>query len=52
MADITPLIHRLKVPGLALPLAGGGSFDLSAEQSSNFTLLVFHRGLHRSICKT
>lgn len=52
MTDITPLVPRQKVPVLTLPLVGGGTFDLSAEQSSNFTLLVFYRGLHCPICKT
>jgi peroxiredoxin len=51
MSDITPLIPRKPVPALALPLAGGGSFDLSSEKPENFTLLVFYRGLHCPICK-
>lgn len=51
MTDIVPLLPRQTVPALRLPLAGGGSFDLSAEQPTHFTLLVFYRGLHCPICK-
>lgn len=52
MSDLTPLFPREKVPGLKLPLAGGGIFDMSAEKPAEFTLLVFYRGLHCPICKT
>lgn len=52
MSDITPLLPRQPVPALALPLAGGGTFDLAAERPERFTLLVFYRGLHCPICKT
>jgi peroxiredoxin len=51
MPHITSLIPRKPVPPLALPLAGGGSFDLPSEAPENFTLLVFYRGLHCPICK-
>jgi len=43
---------RLPMPGLELPLAGGGRFALSAEQPRAFTMIVVYRGLHCPICKT
>lgn len=52
MTELTPLFPRQKVPGLKLPLAGGGNFDIAAERPTKFTLLVFYRGLHCPICKT
>ena len=51
MSDITPLIPRQPVPGLSVPLAGGGKFDLGAEKPKNFQLLVFYRGLHCPQCR-
>lgn len=51
MTDISPLLPREPVPALALPLVGGGTFDLAAESPERFTLLVFYRGLHCPICK-
>ncbi|WP_027136376.1 peroxiredoxin-like family protein [Geminicoccus roseus] len=51
MTDLTPLFPRQKVPGLSVPLAGGGTFDLADEKPGNFTLVVFYRGLHCPICK-
>jgi peroxiredoxin len=52
MADITPLIPRQPVPALAVPLAGGGRFDIDKEKPDRFTLVVFYRGLHCPICRT
>lgn len=52
MIELTPLFPRQRVPGLKLPLVGGGSFDIAAESPAKFTLLVFYRGLHCPICKT
>ncbi len=43
---------RTKVPGLDLPLLGGGRFDLAAKRPQSFSMLVFYRGLHCPICKT
>jgi hypothetical protein len=39
VSDLTPLFPRQKVPGLKLPLAGGGMFDVAAERPAKFTLL-------------
>ena len=46
----TPLMPRQPVPELSLPLAGGGTYKLSAQTPKNFTLVVFYRGLHCPIC--
>ncbi|MDE2014700.1 MAG: AhpC/TSA family protein [Alphaproteobacteria bacterium] len=43
---------RLSVPGLDLPLVGGGRFLLREEQPASFTMIVVYRGLHCPICKT
>jgi peroxiredoxin len=51
LSDITPLIPRQPVPALAVPLAGGGKFDLATESPKNFTLVVFYRGLHCPQCR-
>jgi peroxiredoxin len=51
MSDIVPLVPRQKVPPLAVPIAGGGAFDLAAENPGHFTMLVFYRGLHCPQCK-
>ncbi|MBN9014302.1 MAG: AhpC/TSA family protein [Bradyrhizobium sp.] len=52
MTDIAPLFPNQTVPPLGIELAGGGSFDLASEKPTNFTLVVFYRGLHCPICKT
>lgn len=46
------LIPRQKTPALTLPLVGGGSFDLSTENSERGTVVCFYRGLHCPICAT
>jgi peroxiredoxin len=38
-------------PPLRLPLAGGGVFDLAAENPGSFTLVVFYRGWHCPVCR-
>lgn len=38
-------------PPLAVPLAGGGFFDLARTTPRNFTLIVFYRGYHCRRCK-
>lgn len=43
---------RLTVPGMDLPLVGGGRFLLSAEKPAAYTMIVVYRGLHCPICKT
>ena len=49
---ISPLFPRQKVPDLALPLVGGGTWRLSDQQPQNFTMVVVYRGLHCPICAT
>ena len=51
MSDLVPLFPRRSVPALRVNLVGGGQFDLASEKPTNFTLLVFYRGLHCPICK-
>ena len=40
------------VPGLDVPLVGGGRFRLADSRPSAFTMVVFYRGYHCPICKT
>ncbi|MFC3677138.1 peroxiredoxin-like family protein [Ferrovibrio xuzhouensis] len=51
MTDLITLFPRQPVPALAVDLAGGGIFEITAERSRTFTLVVFYRGLHCPICK-
>jgi peroxiredoxin len=44
------LTPRLPVPGLDLPLIGGGRFILGVPPAPTFSLLVFYRGLHCPVC--
>ena len=48
--DLVPLMPRQQVPPLAVRLAGGGRFDLAAEQPRIVTLIAFYRGLHCQQC--
>lgn len=43
---------RQPVPGLELPLVGGGTYSLASEKPSAFNMVVIYRGLHCPICKT
>jgi peroxiredoxin len=52
MTDLVLLFPRQPVPQLRVDLVGREAFDLGMEKPSNFTLLVFYRGLHCPICKT
>jgi len=52
MTDLVTLFPRQPVPPLDVGLADGGTFDIAAEKPASFTLVVFYRGLHCSICKT
>jgi peroxiredoxin len=52
MTDIRPLVPHQRVPQLAVPLVGGGHFNIASEISERFTMIVFYRGLHCPICKT
>ena len=38
-------------PALSLPLAGGGTYDLSAQSPDAATMVIFYRGLHCPVCK-
>jgi peroxiredoxin len=44
------LMPRQPVPALRVPTLATGEFDLASDAASNFTLLVFYRGLHCPIC--
>lgn len=44
------LLPRLPVPPLVVDTVAHGAFDLAAETSENFTLVVFYRGLHCPLC--
>jgi len=50
MTDLRPIIPRQQAPQLALPLAGGGVYDLALETPRLFSMLVFYRGLHCQQC--
>lgn len=41
-----------KAPTLSLPIAGGGTFDLSAQSPDAATMVIFYRGLHCPVCET
>lgn len=45
------LIPNQKVPDLELPLTIQARFELAAQTSDKFTMLVFYRGKHCPICK-
>jgi peroxiredoxin len=42
---------KQKVPSLKLDLINGTSWELSKQNSENFTMLIFYRGLHCPVCK-
>ena len=46
------LMPRQKTPNLALPLLGGGEFDLTTDGSERGTVVCFYRGLHCPLCAT
>lgn len=39
-------------PDMTLPLAGGGTYDLSAQTPDAATMVLFYRGLHCPVCET
>jgi len=51
MTQHTVIVPREKAPSLDLQLVGGGTWSLDAQDSENFTMLVFYRGYHCPICK-
>lgn len=44
------LIPRQAVPSLQVPTLDHGNFSLAEDAASNFTMVVFYRGLHCPIC--
>jgi len=52
MTQHNVIVPREKAPSLDLPLVGGGTWSLAAQDSEKFTMLVFYRGYHCPICKT
>jgi peroxiredoxin len=44
------LIPRQPVPALTVPTLAHGDFTLAADAASDFTLVVFYRGLHCPVC--
>lgn len=46
------LLPGTAAPALSLPLAGGGTFDLSAQTPGAATMVIFYRGLHCPVCNT
>ena len=49
--DLVPLLPRMPVPALRVPLAGGGHYDLTTETPKLFSMSVFYRGLHCQQCQ-
>ena len=47
---LSTLIPRQAVPPLQVPTLNHGNFTLSEDAATNFTLVVFYRGLHCPIC--
>ncbi len=50
-SDLRPLMPRLPVPPLRVPLAGGGEYDLANDCPKLFSMIVFYRGLHCQQCE-
>ncbi len=51
MTQHAVVLPRQKVPGLNVPLVGGGTQSIDNQLPENFTLIVFYRGYHCPICK-
>lgn len=47
----TKPIPGTAAPALSLPLAGGGTYDLSAQSPGAATMVIFYRGLHCPVCE-
>ena len=45
------LMPGTQAPSLVLPLAGGGTYDLSAQSAGAATMVIFYRGLHCPVCE-
>ncbi|MEK6247780.1 MAG: redoxin domain-containing protein, partial [Planctomycetales bacterium] len=48
----TKLMPDTPVPALSVDTVGGERFELAAQSSGNFVMIVFYRGHHCPICKT
>ena len=51
VTDLVPLMPRLPVPALDVPLAGGGRYVLGQDNPRLFSMIVFYRGLHCQQCQ-
>jgi len=49
---MTTLLPRQPAPDLAIDLVGGGHWKITEQAPSAFTMLVFFRHRHCSVCKT
>ncbi|MGE3245469.1 MAG: redoxin domain-containing protein [Beijerinckiaceae bacterium] len=49
--DLTPLMPRLPVPPLRVPLSGGSEYHLANDNPTLFSMIVFYRGLHCQQCE-
>ena len=45
------LMPGTAAPAFSLPLAGGGTYDLSAQTPGAATMVIFYRGLHCPVCQ-
>ncbi len=45
------LMPGTAAPALVLPLAGGGTYDLSNQSADAATMVIFYRGLHCPVCE-
>ena len=45
------ILPKTKVPSLEVPLINDTNWKLSEQNSENFTLIIFYRGLHCPVCK-
>ena len=50
MSTMTPLYPRQPAPTLEVPTLDGGLWKLADQTPTNFTIVVFYRGLHCPIC--
>ncbi len=50
MSGLSPLYPRQPAPAIEVPVVGGGTWNLAAQNPENFTMIVFYRGFHCPIC--
>ena len=48
----TKLMPGKPVPPLAVPIVGGGTWDIAAQTPAAFTMIVVYRGYHCPVCKS